>query len=250
MKDRLDIKTKRHNEFSSKFEVGGNKYIVQTEDLGPKTLKVVTNAYLKGAIVNSISTDYAHLAGTADLEQKVREMMERQHASATAALTQKHPEKVRSKASFADEIRKAQKKRDHPAALDAVTQALVLYPADPYFLSFCGLFTATAERKRVKEGCSICEEAIRALSRLPAADKEFFYPLLHLNLGKAYLLGRKRKEALDAFREGLKYDPKHEELLSEITRLGVRQSPVLSFLDRGNALNKFLGRLRHKMQSR
>ena len=48
--------------------------------------------------------------------------------------------------------------------------------------------------------------------------------------------------------DGLKIDPHHPGLLVMRKELGIRSRPVLPFLDRGHALNQFLGRIRHAIR--
>lgn len=46
-------------------------------------------------------------------------------------------------------------------------------------------------------------------------------------------------------RTGLEVDPGSLELLELQRELGVRRTPVVGFLDRGNPLNRLLGGMRH-----
>jgi len=57
----------------------GNVYHVQTEDSGLKNPIIVTLLYLKGTILSSKKTGYAHLAASPDFKEKVREIMKEQH---------------------------------------------------------------------------------------------------------------------------------------------------------------------------
>ncbi len=247
--DDIDIKIKHKGEFSSKIETKGNKYIVQTEDTGAGTCKIVTRTYLDGAIISTTTADYSHLSGSADIETKIAEMMESQHKSALSSFSVKEAEQAKTKAEFSKEILTFLKKGKKNAALDAVRQALEVYPSDPFFLSYFGFLIAAVE-KCPKEGRNLCHDAIRAVSMSASEDKYFFYPIMYLNLGRVCLLARKKKDAMSAFNKGLKYDSKHEELLSEIRGIGFRKPPVIPFLHRGNPVNKFLGKLRHKLISK
>ena len=77
---------------------------------------------------------------------------------------------------------------------------------------------------------------------------DFFYPIFYLNIGRAYLSGNKRRAAIEAFREGLKYDRQNREILFELGQLGRRGQPVFPSLKRGHPINKYLGRIRHALQ--
>ncbi|MBI5237495.1 MAG: hypothetical protein HY887_03625 [Deltaproteobacteria bacterium] len=82
----------------------------------------------------------------------------------------------------------------------------------------------------------------RAISLcLMAAEKEFYNPDIYLNLGRIFLLNGQKGVAVKAFKKGLRLDDRHQGILNEVTRLGIRRRPVLTFLHRGNPVNKFLG---------
>jgi tetratricopeptide (TPR) repeat protein len=101
----------------------------------------------------------------------------------------------------------------------------------------------TVVNKQYSKGVEICRQAIKALIEQMPLGKEFFLPTLYLNLGKAYLAAEKRKDAYESFRRGLKIDKNNEALFSEMKSLGIRKKPPLSFLNRSNPLNKYLGKL-------
>jgi Tfp pilus assembly protein PilF len=77
------------------------------------------------------------------------------------------------------------------------------------------------------------------------------FPVLYLNLGKAYVAAGKKKNAVTAFNQGLHYDPQHAAIRKELKKLGARKKPPVSFLDRSNPINKYLGKvLNPKKQKR
>ncbi len=57
----------------------GKLYHVQTEDNGRKNPLVVTLLYIKGTILASKKTSYAHLVEDPEWKEKVRELMKEQH---------------------------------------------------------------------------------------------------------------------------------------------------------------------------
>jgi hypothetical protein len=57
----------------------GNLYHVQTEDNGTKNPVIITLLYVKGTILASKKTSYAHLVSDAGCEKAVRELMKEQH---------------------------------------------------------------------------------------------------------------------------------------------------------------------------
>ncbi len=246
---KLNIKSSR-SEYSAKIEIAGNQYIVQTEDMGAKARKIITRTYLNGAIVSSQTTAYASLGDGADLKDRVRDMMEKQQKTALAALSKPESKSAKSKALYADSIQRSIKKGDLPAALAAAREALGgPYEGDLLFLSYYGYLIAVVEKK-VREGQKICWDVIATLRDSSSTDKAFFYPVFYLNMGRAFTAGNSKKEAIEAFQEGLKYDSRNKELLTAMNQFGLRKPPVISFLDRSHPVNKRLGELRHRLTKR
>jgi tetratricopeptide (TPR) repeat protein len=128
--------------------------------------------------------------------------------------------------------------------------AVVDHPEDALILSYYGCLQASVE-KRYRSGIDNCR---KALSRYKAADKYsagVIYPILYLNLGRAYLVADRRKEAIEAFSKGLTYDKGHRELKKELQLLGIRKRPAVPFLSRSNPINKYIGKLlRDKKQEK
>jgi hypothetical protein len=123
------------------------------------------------------------------------------------------------------------------AILGALGQSAEKSALPGLFYSYLGYGIARCER-RVKEGVKLCEHSIKI---------EFYQPENYLNLARTQLLANDRRGAVGAIRRGLKIDPNHADLLELQREIGVRREPVLSFLSRDNPLNRFLGRLRHKV---
>jgi tetratricopeptide (TPR) repeat protein len=69
---------------------------------------------------------------------------------------------------------------------------------------------------------------------------------IYLNLGRVHLLTGNRKQAIQVFRLGLRHE-RNSRIVSELTALGLRKEPPLPFLQRGNPVNKFLGKLMTKL---
>jgi len=49
-----------------------------------------------------------------------------------------------------------------------------------------------------------------------------------------------KAEAIRVFRLGLKAE-RNKRIIEELEKLGIRKPPVISFLSRGNPINKYLG---------
>ncbi|HLO24552.1 MAG TPA: tetratricopeptide repeat protein [Geobacteraceae bacterium] len=69
---------------------------------------------------------------------------------------------------------------------------------------------------------------------------------IYLNLGRVYLLTGNRRQAIQVFRLGLRQE-RNSRITNELNALGQRKSPPIPFLDRGNPINKYLGKLLTKL---
>ena len=247
MEGKSKITSSRDSELNSKFAFNDETYEVATEDLGVKKCKIVTRIYLRGEILFSTTSDYAHVVTLSDLHDKLRSMMDTQHNSARETFIRERSSPRKSKAYYARTVKQCLANDEKKAALSAAEEALKNFPADPFFLSHCGYLTGMVE-KRWREGAKLCEEAIKILKASRSTDMVFFLPVFYLNLGRVYMKINKKRAALNAFRDGLQLDSSNGELLSEIKSLGLRKGALVPFLDRGNPINKYLGKLRHTIQ--
>lgn len=125
-----------------------------------------------------------------------------------------------------------------------VQDASVEYPDEPIVLSYYGWLQALVDR-RYRPGVDKCKLALTTLQKGPASGKSKLYPVLYLNLGRAYVAANKKKEALEAFHNGLKYDKNNREILQELQVLGSRKKAPVPFLDRANPINKYVGLVLH-----
>ncbi|MDC4223818.1 MAG: tetratricopeptide repeat protein [Candidatus Manganitrophus sp.] len=101
----------------------------------------------------------------------------------------------------------------------------------PVLFSALGVCYAMA-RNNIMSGLTYCQRAI---------SMDQFQPNFYYNLGLIYLKTGDKKKALSIFRKGLKLNPEHSGIWSQISQLGFRKRPVLSFLPRQHFLNKYLG---------
>jgi hypothetical protein len=65
--------------YNTNIRYKGKVYHVQTEDSGPTNPQIVTLLYHQGAILSSKKTNYSHLIGESDFEEKLRNLMKGQH---------------------------------------------------------------------------------------------------------------------------------------------------------------------------
>jgi len=249
MGSKIKIISSKGTEFYNKFQFGSETYEVVTEDLGIKKAQIITRIYLKGEILSKTTTDYADQAKLPDNSLKLRTMMDEQHKSAFEKFIREQSKPQKSKAEYAEAIRLDLKDGNKNTALGTVREALENFPSDPFFLSYCGYMTAIVEGKS-REGARMCEEAISVLRKSKSTDIAFFLPLFYLHLGKVHLKADRKAPAINAFQEGLKFDSRNRELLSEIKAIGSRKAPVVPFLGRSNPINKYLGKLRYDLKKR
>lgn len=87
------------------------------------------------------------------------------------------------------------------------------------------------ERGEVQRAVSFCQEAIR---REPENTVHYHY------LGRIHLLAGKKHLALAAFRKGLKFG-RHQGIIDDIKKMGLRRPPLFASLGRQHPLNKYLG---------
>ncbi|GEJ59312.1 tetratricopeptide repeat protein [Anaeromyxobacter diazotrophicus] len=109
-------------------------------------------------------------------------------------------------------------------------------PFEARFMSWYGLTLVLVERNS-NLGILYCDQALRV------AGPE---PELLLNQARAHLALGQRDRAVRSIARGLAAAPLDPSLQSAQACMGWRRRPVLPFLGRGNVVNRWLGRLRHR----
>jgi len=137
-------------------------------------------------------------------------------------------------------LRKDRQKDAH----DLLLQATVQYPDDPLILSYFGCMQALVGKK-FRNGVETCKRAIQLLKEKETFSEEILFPVFYLNLGRAYAAAGKKKDAIDSFKKGLRYDNGNSDLRNELHGLGARKQPPVPFLDRSNPINKYIGLILH-----
>jgi tetratricopeptide (TPR) repeat protein len=131
------------------------------------------------------------------------------------------------------------------SAYSVANDALKRYPANPLIVSYHGVLQSVVDKKH-RSAVDACRKALLLFKAEDSYSASVVYPHLYLNLGKAYLATGKKKEAVEAFQKGLKYERSNPELKQALRRLGIRKAPLVSFLSRSNPINKLLGMLLNK----
>lgn len=121
------------------------------------------------------------------------------------------------------------------AAMSHLEKALKVHD-NPEWHSFLG-YCIARERGQYRKGIELCQSSIRA---------DIANPLHYLNFAKIHLLSNNKTEAVAVLREGLAQGG-NEEIEVMLKEIGARKPPVLSFLDRDNPINKYLGLLLNRL---
>ena len=123
-------------------------------------------------------------------------------------------------------------------AVDLLEQAVGL-DRKPLFCSTLAVSLAK-EKNDFKRAISLCKEAIKSE---PKNSIHF------LHLGKVHILANQKKDAIRIFYMGLRY-AENRDIIAELNRVGRRRPPIIPFLDRGNLLNRLLGKMFYKQRVR
>lgn len=102
------------------------------------------------------------------------------------------------------------------------------------YLSFYGLCLGLVSRQ-FHEGIRFCQKA---------RSMEQFDPDMCRNLARVYMAAGQRKKAHNAYVKGLRLQPDHQGIRSDMIKMGTRKRPVIKFLSRDNPLNVYFGKRR------
>jgi tetratricopeptide (TPR) repeat protein len=122
-------------------------------------------------------------------------------------------------------------------ALDKVRQAVDADKQNPNYLSYYALLVALA-KKSYDEAEKLGYMALKMDRKNVQA---------YLNLCEIYTRAKRKGDAVDALREGLRFTKRDKRLVKALGKLGVRQGAVFPFLARSNPLNVQAGKIRHTL---
>lgn len=231
--------------FNINITADGKTYHVQTEHGDTKTPVIKTHIYYKGEIVYSKKTDYSEILNAENYNEKLSSMMENQHKSAIEGFTG-NLEREKQKAEYFDTVKKLLRSGNNRQALRILKEGFGEFPEDLFIMSYYGCLTAIVEKK-IDKGIKLCQGALEKLA--PSTEKSV-HATFYLNLGRAYLAGGQKEQAIEAFDNGLTFDKKNHDLLWELKKLGTRKNPPIPFLSRGNPINKYIGMIRSKFKGK
>jgi tetratricopeptide (TPR) repeat protein len=238
--EKIHIKIEKDQQFTSKITINDITYIIHTEEKGGNSSQLYSRVYLKGRIIYEKESDFSHLTKLDNFQQKLSNFMTQMHKSAINEFHNKLKKSHKKESDYINLSKHFLEKGQDKKAFDLIKEGKESFPDNPVLLSFYG-FLYSYINKKPKEGIKICREAISKLDGDPSISNEFLYPILYMNLGKAYLGANRRKEAIKAFNKGLKSDPTNTDIFIEMEKIGRRKKSVLPFLKRSNPINKQLG---------
>lgn len=248
MKEKHSIKilSSLQKEISTNIVINGKKYLILTEDISPFKQFVNTKVYLNGKIISSRNIECKDVINSPEPEKKMAEIVNQQHQTIIKMLKKENERRKFTPSRYLEEVKFLLKKKENKEALKVLFQALKQYPDDAFLLSYYGCLEAVI-LKNYDFGIETCNRAIKLLDKTTPFGQEIFYPTFYLNLGRAYLSAGKKKEAIESFRKGLSFDKDNQDIMWEMTRLGIRRKPVIPYLKRSNLINKYIGMILHKL---
>lgn len=122
-------------------------------------------------------------------------------------------------------------------AYERFHRALELEKHNPYYLSFLGVSMGRAEH-RWDTAVDLCKTALK----MKRNEAQF-----HLNLAEVYSRAGNRDDAIEVVDQALtcfRGDARFKRVRED---LGRRRSPVFSLLEREHVLNRFFGKIRHRI---
>jgi tetratricopeptide (TPR) repeat protein len=155
------------------------------------------------------------------------------------------PHEVAKPGDYLRAVKAHLRKGNQKEAFGLLQQAAFQYPDDPFILSYYGCLQALVDKK-YRGGVEKCKQAISMIQKESSFGEDLLYPVFYLNLGRAYVAAGKKKEALDVFGKGLKFDSSNRDILMELRGLGSRKKAPVPFLDRSNPINKYIGLILRK----
>lgn len=147
--------------------------------------------------------------------------------------------------AMSDSVDMIIRKGDHALQKNNTLMAMVQYetalaiaprPEVKSKLAYC----LAKERRQYQHAMALCREALQA----EPSNPDHYY-----QLSQIYLVAGQKRQAIKSLRKGLKFK-RHQPIIDELRRLGVRKPPVFDSLPREHILNRAAGTLLTKLGSR
>jgi len=111
-------------------------------------------------------------------------------------------------------------------------------PFPGYFYSYFGVAMVRCEGRK-RDGIELCRYSVDLAPRDPEN---------RLNLARAYLMSRNRRQAVKQIKLGLRLSPQHRLLRDLQKEIGYRRRPFIPFLSRDFFLNQWVGRMTYTFE--
>ena len=245
--------TSQFQDFNIKLELNGETYLIVSDDLGVQNPHILTRTYKKGMIIYSNKISYRDILNEPDFDRKFSDLLKSEQQRAVGTLKNEikaDDQPATQKRTYKEYITGLEallSRNMQEEALELLTEAMEHYPTNPILLSYHGYIEARVN-KHYSDGIKICRQSFKMLKKQMPLVEGFYLPTLYLNLGKTHLSASNKKDAYFSFQRGLEIDEKHQDLLSELNKLGRRRKPTFPFLKRSNPLNKYVGMLTYELQ--
>jgi tetratricopeptide (TPR) repeat protein len=133
------------------------------------------------------------------------------------------------------------KRSNYRDAMKLLEQALKISPEHPVYLSTMGLCESmSGDPVKGEEKCKLALQ-------LAGRERD---PMLYVNLGRVVLERGDRMKARDYFTKAYRMDNTNAPAALELSRMGVRKKPVITFLGRNHPLNRYFGKVRHQLKEK
>lgn len=228
--------------------VAEKSYTIITENEGGENICIRTRFYEESMLLGERRSYFGSVGKGIGSIKKIEDFIRHEHMMAVNVFKAERLREEGSPSHFLLEVKNLLRRRNVKPALKVLANALKHYPDNPFLLTYYGCLVAVVNGEH-ERGVDTCKRALELLELKVPYEVEAHYPVFYLNLGRAYLAGGKKKDAVDCFIKGLAYDGRNEELVSEMKKVGIRKKPPIPFLKRGNPINKYIGKLIHKLKT-
>lgn len=245
MKDKVNIRSGRDLEVSSKVIIDDESYIAETEMATGNAPRIVTRIYHQGAIISTTTMDVS--AEQASNHEALAQLMEEHHHRTLEGLKKERHADTMGPDDYLSQANILIRRKSHKNAIDLLAEGVERHPDNAFLLSYHGYLRARVLDEH-KEGIKQCQQAIRIMQKKMGSDIEFLHPNLFMNLGRAFYAAGDRQKASEAFYRVYNVNAEDPGLRLELKRMGMlRRPPIFPFLRRTNPVNKYLGRIRHRI---
>ena len=134
----IDIKFKHNAELLSEIIANDVVYMINTEKKGNNSTKACSRVYLNGKIIFSKDTDFSHLMGEDDYQNKLNIFMTQHHKSVLAQFNDMLKKSQKKKSEYLSEALCLSSHGKNKEAFQLLKDGVMVYPDEPILLSYYG----------------------------------------------------------------------------------------------------------------